>query len=56
MDLKIHDGIGKCYVCLRFNFFLIVAGFVCFIGFWFVWFCTLSVYTFDFLASVIIII
>lgn len=56
MDLKIHDGIGKCYVCLRFNFFFIVAGFVCFIGFWFVWFCTLSVYTFDFLASVIIII
>ena len=20
-DLKIHDGRGKCYVCLRFNFF-----------------------------------
>ena len=55
-DLKIHDGRGKCYVRLRFNFFFIVAGFVCFIGFWFVWFCTLSLYIFSFLASIIIII
>ena len=28
-DLKIHDGRGKCYVCLRFNFFsLLLVSFV----------------------------
>ena len=40
----------------KISFFLIVAGFVCFIGFWFVWFCTLSLSTFSFLGSIIIVI